>query len=359
MRVRHQILSALLMALVLVGGCSAPSSSERVVVLGLDGVDPNTIDLLMSEGKLPNFARLREGGAYGRLQSSKPMLSPILWTTIATGKPPLEHGILHFVAVNEETGASLPFTSQMRRVKALWNILSDAGREVAVVGWWATWPAESIRGAMVSDHAGYHFLFSEGAVGSRDPVGVMHPPQLATELGPLMRRAADVTREESERFVSVSGEEFTRPFDFADELSHFKWALATAGSYRRIGLHLWERLQPELLMVYIEGTDSISHLFGHLFRQKDLAGELAAQQKRYGRAVEEMYRYADEIVGDYLSVLGDDTTLVVLSDHGFELGLLHDDPSYAGDLRRVSARFHRIEGILYLRKTRSTRLPHR
>src|SRR4030095_11598236 len=109
---------------------------------------------------------------------SEPMLSPIVWTTIATGKTPLEHGISHFVAVNEKTGAELPVTSQMRRVKALWNILSGAGREVAVVGWWATWPAESVRGAVVSDHTCYHFLFNAGASGSSDSIGVTQPPEL-------------------------------------------------------------------------------------------------------------------------------------------------------------------------------------
>ena len=94
--------------------------------------------------------------------------------------------------------------------------------------------------------------------------------------------------------------------------------------------------------------DSTSHLFGHLFRRSELSGALAEQGRRYGRAVEEMYRYADEIVGAYLDALDDDTTLVVLSDHGFELGVLHEDPTRARDLRRVSERFHRIEGILYL-----------
>ena len=59
-----------------------------MIVLGLDGVDPQVVDLLLSEGKLPNFAKLRQGGAYGRLVSSKPLLSPIIWTTIATGKTP-------------------------------------------------------------------------------------------------------------------------------------------------------------------------------------------------------------------------------------------------------------------------------
>ena len=72
---------------------------RRVIVLGLDGMDPRTIDLLMSEGKLPNFARLRQEGAYSRFRSSPPLLSPVIWTTVATGKTPDQHGIGHFTAV--------------------------------------------------------------------------------------------------------------------------------------------------------------------------------------------------------------------------------------------------------------------
>ena len=149
-------------------------------------------------------------------------------------------------------------------------------------------------------------------------------------------------------FVQVSAEEFNRPFHFDDDLSHFKWALATAESYRAIGTHLWETEKPDVLMVYIEGTDSVSHLFGHLFRAQGLAGELAAQQQRFGRAVEEMYLYADRLVGEFMALMDDRTTLMVLSDHGFELGALPDDPSKTRDMRRVSERFHRLEGILYL-----------
>jgi predicted AlkP superfamily phosphohydrolase/phosphomutase/Flp pilus assembly protein TadD len=337
-----------LCALACLLACSRGPSQGRVLVLGLDGVDPEAVDLLMSEGKLPNFAKLRQGGAYGRFQSSKPLLSPIVWTTIATGKTPLEHGISHFVAVNEKTGAELPVTSQMRRVKALWNILSGAERKVAVVGWWATWPAEAVRGAVVSDHACYHFLFDAGASGSRDPIGVTYPPELMEEIAPLIRRPGDLKPDELARFVDVTPDDAARPFDFQDDLSHFKWALATAQSYREIGLRLWEQQDPDVMFVYVEGVDSTSHLFGHLFRRSGLSGALAEQSRRYGRAVEEMYRYADEIVGAYLDALDADTTLVVLSDHGFELGVLHEDPTRARDLRRVSERFHRTLGILYL-----------
>jgi tetratricopeptide (TPR) repeat protein len=327
---------------------SSGPSPGRIVVLGIDGLDPQVVDLLMSEDKMPSFARLRQEGAYGRLRSQKPLLSPIIWTTIATGKPPEQHGIGHFVAVNPKTGENLPVTSQMRKVNALWNIFSDAGRRVAVVGWWATWPAETVNGAIVSDHTCYHFLFTDGAHGGADPTGLIHPPALETEVTPLIRRPGDLKLAEATPFVRVSAEDFARPFEFNDDLSHFKWALATAESYRRIGLHLWQSQHPDVLMLYIEGVDSTSHLFGHLFRARGLSGELAAQQERFGSAVEEMYRYADRLVGEVLQAVDTRTTVVVLSDHGFELGVLPDDPSKTRDMRRVSERYHRLDGILYL-----------
>jgi predicted AlkP superfamily phosphohydrolase/phosphomutase/Flp pilus assembly protein TadD len=302
----------------------------------------------MSEGKLPNFAKLRQDGAYGPLQSSRPLLSPVVWTTIATGKTPDQHGIGHFVAIDGGTGKSLPVTSEMRRVKAVWNILSDAKKTVDVVGWWATWPAETVNGAIVSDHTCYHFLFPQGATGDRESKGLTYPPELFSQIAPLVRRPDDVTREEAAPFIRVSEEEFSRPFDFGDDVSHFKWAVATADSYRKIGLQLWRERRPDLLMVYTEGTDSVSHLFGHLFRAGELSGELAEQQKKFGDAVEQMYLYADRLVGEYMEVMGDDTTLVVLSDHGFELGARQDDPSKTRDMRRVSERFHRMEGVLYM-----------
>ena len=323
-----------------------------MLVLGLDGMDPETVDLLMSEGKMPNFAELRQQGAYGRLRSQKPLLSPIIWTTIATGKGPEAHGIGHFVATTAD-GEEMPVSSSMRRVKALWNIASDAGKAVATVGWWATWPPETINGSVVSDHTAYHFLFEDGLAAGSPEAGdadeqKTHPPELLERIEPLLRRPADLSARELAAFVDVAPEELARPFDFSDDLAHFRWALATAQAYRDIGLELWRRDRPDLAMVYIEGTDSTSHLFGHLFRAQGLGGELAEQQKKFGRTVEEIYFFADRLLGEYMEAMDKRTTLVVLSDHGFELGALHDDPSRTRDLRRVSERFHRLDGILYL-----------
>ena len=348
----------LALALALGGLACGPATDSdtggRVLVLGLDGLDPQTLDLLMSEGALPNFAKLRQQGAYAPLISQEPLLSPIIWTTIATGRGPGDHGIGHFVAISE-TGEQLPATSSMRKVKALWNIVSEAEKSVATIGWWATWPPESVKGQVVSDHTGYHFLFAEGfgdGDGGDHPADVggakTHPPELIDRIAPLMRRPQDLSYEELADFVTVPPEELDQPFDFEDDLAHFKWALATAQSYRDIGLELWRTERPDLEMLYIEGTDSTSHLFGHLFRAEGLGGELAEQQQRFGGTVEAIYHFADQLLGEVLAALDDDTTLVVLSDHGFQLGELHDDPSRTRDMRRVSEKFHRLEGILYL-----------
>lgn len=345
-----------ILGLVLVSACSSPpdesSASDlptsRLIVLGIDGLDPDVVQTLIDEGKTPNFERLANDGVFGVMDSAPPLLSPIIWTTIATGRTPSEHGIGHFTTVDPVSGEEQPVTGSLRRVKAVWNLFSEAAKKVAVVGWWATWPAEEVEGVIVSDHAGYHFLMGDQADGSATGDRVVHPPDMGGEIDRLLKGPESLAPERLAEFVNVSADDVQQAFSFNDDLSHFKWALATAESYRDIGLHLWREEQPELLMVYIEGVDSSSHLFGHLFRQQPLEGELAEQQQRFGGTVEAMYLMADDLVGRYLDVMDEHTTLMVVSDHGFQLGELLDDPTKTRDMRRVSEKFHRRGASLFL-----------
>ena len=342
-----------LLALVLAAATSCRAlEGNRVLVLGFDGLDPRIVDLLMSEDKMPNFARLRQGGAYGHLRSQHPMLSPILWTTIATGRSPLDHGIGNFVASQEQSSERLPVTSNLRAVKALWNLASESEKTVASVGWWATWPPEEINGWLVSDHALYHFLFEQGqALGTEDEETDevrTYPESLWEELQGDVTPPRSVTPEDLSGFVHVDPLEFEREFSFEDELAHFRWAWAAFESHRQIGLTLFKEKRPDLTLVYFEGTDSTAHLFGHLFRAAGLQGDLKRQQERFGHAVEQMYLKADEALGDYLAALDANTTLVVISDHGFNLGQLHADPTRAHEMRRVSEKFHNLNGLIYL-----------
>ena len=80
---------------ILLVACGKPQDAPhaKVLLIGLDGAEWDRIDPLIAQGELPNLARLKRDGVHGPLESFEPILSPIIWTSIATGKTPEKHGI--------------------------------------------------------------------------------------------------------------------------------------------------------------------------------------------------------------------------------------------------------------------------
>src|SRR5258708_11178113 len=117
----------------------APDPALRgrpIILLGLDAADWLAIDPLLAAGKLPTFARLKTAGRTGILVSTPPLVSPIVWTTIATGRRPEDHRVLDFM-VDLPVGGQAPITAAAPPLPGLWSIFSAPGRRGGVVGWWA------------------------------------------------------------------------------------------------------------------------------------------------------------------------------------------------------------------------------
>jgi hypothetical protein len=133
-------------------------ANSRLLVVGLDGADWSVLDPLLDKGRLPHLRRLIDDGVRAKLQSISPMISPVVWTTMGTGVPPERHGVLDFLVPAGRAGEGEPVTSAERLVPAVWNILSDRGVTTGVVGWWATWPAESLNGYLVTDRVAYQLF---------------------------------------------------------------------------------------------------------------------------------------------------------------------------------------------------------
>ena len=112
-------------------------AAKRVLIIGWDAADWVLIDRLFSAGKLANLRRLVEAGARADLNTLEPKLSPLLWTSITTGKTADKHGVLNFVEPRPEGGGLRISSSTTRKTKALWNILSQNGLSTNVVGWYA------------------------------------------------------------------------------------------------------------------------------------------------------------------------------------------------------------------------------
>src|SRR5262249_54456935 len=125
--------------------------ASRILLIGWDGADWKMIEPLIASGQMPNLAHFVEHGVMGNVASLTPMLSPMLWTSIATGKHADKHQILGFAEPDGATGGIRPVTSPSRNCKAIWNILSDHGLRAGAINWFASHPAEKVNGFVVSD----------------------------------------------------------------------------------------------------------------------------------------------------------------------------------------------------------------
>ena len=135
------------------GFSSARKLDHPLVMIGVDGGEWDVIETLMEKGELPNLAKLIDTGISGHLINPGPATSPPVWTTFATGQFPREHGILEHVYPYDDSAAKKPVDSSMRLKPALWNLASGYGLKSTVMGYFVSWPAETINGTIVSDRA--------------------------------------------------------------------------------------------------------------------------------------------------------------------------------------------------------------
>jgi len=290
----------------------------KVLVIGLDGADWNVLDPLLQAGKLPNLDRLARTGVRGRLRTITPMLSPVVWTSIATGVLPARHGIIDFLASTPGDAEKVPVTSGLRKVKAIWNILSEAGVSVGVVAWWATYPAERVNGFIVSDRVAYQ-LFGAHVAADQSREGKVYPPDLDTLVASLTIAPESLALSDVSRYIRLASDPASLPDEQNKLIEDFKTLLAAGDSYARIGLALDQRLHPDFLGFYLEGTDTVAHLFMP-YVAPALPGIDAAAAQRFGRTVDEYYRHADEIVGRFVEAADPGTAIIICSDHGFRTG---------------------------------------
>ncbi len=293
----------------------------KVVVVGIDGATLSVIDSLLDAGELPHLGEMVRRGAIGPLLSEKPIRSPALWTTIATGRAREEHGIEGFTARAAQGPGRQLVNSTMRRTLNVWDIVGAAGRRVGVAGWWATWPAEPVRGWLVSDRL-TRSRWSEWSDGDKD-AHLTFPPELAAELAPLVVDPAALTVDQMAAIAPLSAAErrefvaIRRPV-FGHALSVVKFSLANQLTYERVVLELLGRGQPDLTALFLIAADPVSHTMWHHHEPEafDFGHRRPDAAKR--EAVRNIYRHNDAYLGELVARLDEDTVVLVVSDHGFQ-----------------------------------------
>lgn len=287
--VRHSLILLFILALAGLFACrkepASPARRPPLIVIGIDGGEWKVIHRLWQQGKLPHLKSIAERGVTATLHTAYNS-SPVIWTTVATGVTPQVHGITDFVVATPQ--GDVPISSAVRKVPALWNMLSRTGRRVAVLGWWGSWPAEEVRGVVLSDRA----LLNLDA-------RVSPASYLPAFLEDLRRADADPGLFEN------------------DDAQRRDRVMA------RSAAKLVEK-DYDLILLYFRSTDVVSHNEWKYFEPEAFQGidpkELAAHRDRIPR----VYEAVDREIGRILEAAPPESNVLILSDHGFHAAKRED-----------------------------------
>lgn len=263
---RKQVLAVALGILLM---SSPGAAAERVLVVGLDGADWDVIEPLVDSGEMPNLAALMEDGARGNLTTTLPVESPVAWTSMTTGTTPGKHGIYGFL--ERRGGEFVPTTADDVRRERVWDRAGEAG-EVVVVNVPQTFPPREVNGYLVSGYL------------SIEDAGYTYPADLQGEL------AADGYRIEALEDGFEEGEEDA----FLSRLN------GTVENRTDAAERLLDRADWTLGFVVYTGLDRVQH---YLWDRPE--------------RVEGHYRDLDRKLGRLLEHADENTTVMVVSDHGF------------------------------------------
>lgn len=267
-------------------------NNRKVCVIGLDGATFSLIKPWAEEGKLPHFKKLMEEGSFGDLESTIPAHTPTAWTTSVTGQNAGQHNLYTFFRLDGRNYRRILTNHGDRRAKAIWNILSEEGKQVGIVGVPFTYPPEKVNGFMVS-----------GSPFPSTSTDHTYPASLLTEI-----------------IEKVPGYKLWSDFHPRGEEALLEQIHQQIEVEIALVTYLMEAKPWDFFMGVLIGLDAAQHLF---WRHMDRSHPQfhPGQAKKLGPGILNCYQRVDRFLGDVLKQLEKDVPLVIYSDHGF--GPLH------------------------------------
>jgi hypothetical protein len=320
----------------------------RFLLIGIDGLDWERVSRLVREGRMANTERLMAGGASGMLRSIHPYRSPSIWTTIATGKTEAQHGITGFMAYGGPAKDDMLMSSNLRKAKAIWQILSSANRTVGIIGWLVTYPADPVNGYLISSLS--VLQLARGAGGELPEAEFeelrkgVYPPELWDEVAEFRCTEDDVPEEELTPLLGTTehlGEAEAR--ERMQHLARFRAADLTSWG---MAAHLFAKTPSDFAAVYFRGNYIVSHFFWRYMEPdswKQRPSE--AMIETFAPVIDRYYELADQTVGNLLELRDEDTIVILVSDHGFAGHRGY--PGFEGDVA-IGTNMHREQGTIIL-----------
>jgi predicted AlkP superfamily phosphohydrolase/phosphomutase len=266
--------------------------TPKIVIIGLDSATWDLLGPWSANGLLPNLSRLVSTGVSGELESAIPPLTPPAWTSFMTGKNPGKHGIFYFLEPQPGSYAMRYANAGSRRSKTFFGLLSDAGFKVGSVNIPFTYPPEAVNGFQIS-----------GMDTPSEKSAFIHPPALREELEKIVGKLRfDITHL---GFMSTNARR-------AQVLAEME---QVDDQWKKVGLYLLDKHPADLMMFTFMSIDTVQHHFWQYMDPKHFMYD-AAGAEQFKDAILHVYQRLDAAVGKFLERLPDETTVLVVSDHG-------------------------------------------
>jgi predicted AlkP superfamily phosphohydrolase/phosphomutase len=263
----------------------------KMLVVGLDGATFDLIKPWAAEGYLPTLGRLMREGAHGMLRSTVPPMTAPAWTSFATGTNPGKHRLYDWIAREPESYHFSPVTALNGTAPTLYRLLSQANRRVCTLNVPMTYPPVPVNGVMVSGLPAPSTqstityptgLYQDILQAVGDYILYPDPGQAYSEAGvqPFLERLYRCTE------IRV------RTFDYLRQQDDWDFA-----------------------MIVFNGTDTICHALWKYTDPKHPVHD-PGRHARFSTAIRDYYQYMDNQLARILDTVDDDTTLIIMSDHG-------------------------------------------
>lgn len=260
------------------------------MVIGLDGATLDLIGPWAEAGYLPTMRRLMARGAWGPLRTIIPPITPTAWSSFLTGKNPGKHGLYDFTGHRSDSYETYLVNASHREGPSLWHLLGQAGYRVVVNNVPITYPPEQVNGVMVSG-----LLTPAGATDAS------WPPELQQEL-----------------HQAIPAFNFSPPgmHSPGQESAFVRSVLELNQTTLQVTQYLMQRQPWDFLVSIFMGTDIMSHfMWEHMETGATSAPEPAREE--LANAIRRCYQDVDAALAQLLEEVGDDTYVIVMSDHGF------------------------------------------
>jgi len=285
---------------------------EKVLLIGWDAADWKIINPLIDQGLMPNLEKLINGGTISNFATLDPPYSPMLWTSMSTGKRPYKHGVHGFSELSPDGKTVRPVMSISRKTKAIWNMLSEHELKTHVVGWWPSHPAEEINGTMISNFYQNHV----GAMYEPWPMpnGTVYPKSKQEWFSQFRVHPHEINRSLLEQFIPNINN-----IDISKEPRIMSVAKITAHatSLHAAFTNIIRTEEWDFAAIYLDAIDHYCHGFMryHPPKRPHITQE---EFDNYQYVVTAGYRYHDMMLGTLMQLTEKDTNIILVSDHGFQ-----------------------------------------